>query len=185
MALPYVEVPLTAARFNELAELGVFPDDLRAELIDGRVVEMTPIGDRHALCVRRLTDLFAHTLPADAMMDVQNPVILGEYQMPQPDLVILRRRADAYPNHPHAGDILLLIEVADSSLAHDRDTKLLRYARAGIPEVWLVNLPANRFEVCREPRDTEYTQVHNVPPGGTLTPLHLPGVAVNVADILK
>ena len=142
MALSHLDVPPTVASFNELAVLGAFPDDLRAELIDGRVVEMTPIGDRHALCVRRLHDLLARILPASAMVDAQNPVVLGEYQMPQPDLVLLHRRADAYPHHPHhphhphAGDVRLVIEVADSSLAHDRCTKLPRYARAGIPDGW-------------------------------------------------
>src|SRR5438046_4198768 len=112
---------------------------------------MSPIGDRHASCVRRLNGLFARHLLDVAVIDVQNPVVLGERDAPQPDVTLLKPRADAYPHHPRAEDILLLIEVADTTLAYDRDIKLPLYARVGIPEAWLVALESDSIQACREP----------------------------------
>ncbi len=116
MAVRLLKGPFTVDDYQRLAELGVLREDDRVELIAGQVVEMTPIGDRHASCVRRLSRLLARTLLDVAVIDVQNPVVLGEHDAPQPDLVLLKPRADAYPKHPRATDILLVIEVADTTL---------------------------------------------------------------------
>ncbi|MGH7699082.1 MAG: Uma2 family endonuclease [Gemmatimonadales bacterium] len=117
-------------------------------------------------------------------LDVQNPVVLGEHDAPQPDLALLRPRADAYPDHPRAPDTLLVIEVAETTITYDRDVKLPLYARAGIPEAWLVNLPAERIEVHREPRAGTYTRVRSLSRGDALTPVALPDVTLAVTDIL-
>jgi len=184
MASPLLRGPFTVDAYHRLAELGVLGEDERVELVAGQVVAMTPIGGPHASCVRRLNDLFAQARLNSAMIDVQNPVVLGRHDAPQPDLVLLKRRADRYPDHPRAADVLLVIEVADSSLAYDRDHKMPLYARAGIPETWLVNLPADRVEVYRDPVGGHYAADRLAPRGVWLTPIHLPNVTLSVNDIL-
>lgn len=184
MALHVLRGPFTVESYQRLAELGVLREDERVELIAGQVVEMTPIGDRHASCVRRLHDLLARDALKVAIIDVQNPVVLGARDAPQPDVAVLRRRADRYLHHPHARDILLVIEVADTTLAYDRDVKIPLYARAGIPEAWLVNLPADRIEVYREPAGGAYASRRVVPREDVLSPLHFPDVTLLADEIL-
>lgn len=108
MALPLLQGPFTVESYQRLGELGIFREDDRVELIAGQVVEMTPIGDRHASCVRRLIRLFAQHFLDVAMFDAQNPIVLGQRDAPQPDLVLLRPRADGYPNHPRAARVILV-----------------------------------------------------------------------------
>ncbi len=184
MAVRLLKGPFTVDAYQRLAELGVLREDNRVELIDGQVVEMTPIGDRHASCVRRLNRLFSRHLLEVAIIDVQNPVVLGEHDAPQPDVALLKPRADAYPNHPRSRDTLLIIEVADTSVAYDRDTKIPLYARAGIPEAWLVDLPLERIEVYRNPVAGKYASTRSASRGDMLTPLQLPNVTVSVDEIL-
>jgi len=184
MVLPVLRGPFTVESYQRLAQLGVLGEDHRVELIDGQVVEMTPIGDRHASCVRRLHDLLARQALAVAIIDVQNPVVLGGHDAPQPDVTVLKRRADGYPHHPRAADILLVIEVADTTLGYDRDVKISLYARAGIPETWLVDVVACAVTVYRGPQPDGYREVVTVPRGETLRPLLLPGVAIAAAEIL-
>jgi len=184
MALPLLKGPFTVEAYQRLGELGILHEDDRVELIDGQVVEMSPIGDRHASCVRRLNRLFGRNLPEVAIIDVQNPVVLGRQDAPQPDLVLLEPRADAYPQHPRAGDMLLVIEVADTSLAYDRDIKIPLYARAGIPEAWLVDLAADRIEVYRDPAEGKYASARSVSRGDTITLLQFPNVTVSADDVL-
>jgi Uma2 family endonuclease len=184
MAMPVLRGPFTVESYQRLAELGVLAEDARVELIAGEVVEMTPIGDRHASCVRRLHDLLARQALDLAIIDVQNPVVLGSHDAPQPDLAVLKRRADGYPHHPRAADILLVIEVADTTLAYDRDVKIPLYARASLPEAWLVDVVARTIAVYREPHAGGYRDVVTVPRTGTLRPLLLPGVAFVAAEVL-
>src|SRR5438445_10506595 len=133
MALPPLRGPFTVDTYQRLGELGILGEDDRVELIDGQVVEMSPIGDRHASCVRRLNGLFARQLLDVAVIDVQNPVVLGRRDAPQPDVTILLPPADAYPHHARAQDILLVAEAADTPLAVRSDVQLPVYARARIP----------------------------------------------------
>jgi len=184
MAAQPLRGPFTVDAYQRLGELGVLGEDDRVELIGGQVVEMTPIGDPHAACVRRLIGLLGRRLGDAAVLDAQNPVVLGIRDAPQPDIVLLRPRADGYPRHPRAADILLLAEVADSSLPYDRDVKLPLYARSGIPEVWLVDLAAERIHVCREPVAGSYARVDAVGRGASVTPLHFPRLTVAVDEIL-
>jgi len=184
MALHLLKGPFTVDGYQRLAELGVLREDARVELIAGQVVEMSPIGDRHASCVRRLIGVFARRLVDVAVIDAQNPVVLSRHDAPQPDLALLRPRADAYPQHPRAGDILLMIEVADSTVTYDRDIKMPLYARAGIPEAWLVNLPADRIDVYRDPVGGQFATVRPVSRGDLLTALHFPNVTFRADEIL-
>ena len=176
--------PFTVDTFRRLGEVGVLREDDRVELVDGQVVAMSPIGDSHAACVRRLNRLLTRNLADLAVIDVQNPVVLGARDQPQPDVTVLRPRADGYRQHPRAADVVLIIEVADTSLAYDRDVKIPLYARAGIAEVWLVDLDGARIEVYRTPSGDGYRDTRVLARGGALSPAAFPGVSVPVAEVL-
>ena len=145
--------------FARMGEAGIFTEDDRVELIDGTVLEMTPIGPPHAGIVGRLTELFVTRLAGRAYVSVQNPIRLDRHTEPQPDLVVARRRRSGYTDrHPDADDVLLVVEVADSSLRHDRDQKAPRYGRAGIPETWLVDLATETVTVYSDPGPDGYAR---------------------------
>jgi len=184
MALRPLKGPFTVDAYQRLAEVGLLQEDERVELIDGQVVEMPPIGERHASCVRRLIRLFARHVLDLAVIDAQNPVVLGQRDAPQPDVTLLEPRVDAYARHPRAEDILLVIEVADTTVAYDRDVKLPLYARVGIPEAWLVDLDGDRIQVCREPAAGRYASVRTLSRGSRITPLRFPNMTVSADDLL-
>lgn len=143
--------------YYRMAETGILSESDRVELIDGEVVEMSPIGSRHAACVDRLNQVFCLLLGKHLIVRVQNPVRLDEYSEPQPDLCLLQPRADFYAQaHPTPADVLLVVDVADSSAGFDREVKLPLYAQASVPEVWLVNLPAETVEIYAQPSAGKY-----------------------------
>lgn len=174
----------TVEEYRRMAEAGILGEQDRVELLDGRIVEMTPIGERHAACVRRLVNLLAERARARAIIDVQNPVYLDLWSLPQPDLALLRPRADFYTAHPEPEDILLVIEVADTSLRYDREMKFPAYARRGIPEAWLVDLEGARIEVHRAPGLEGYGTVDTVGHGEEIEPAALPGVSLGAGEVL-
>ncbi len=185
MAMPLTAHRFTVDEYHRMALAGVLHEDDRVELLDGQIVQMTPIGVRHAACVNRLTALITPLAGTRATVSIQNPLILGEHEEPQPDVAVLHYRVDGYQTgHPRALDTLLVVEVADTSLAYDRDVKIPLYARAGIPEAWLVDLAAHRIAVHREPHAGRYAQIRSAGPGDILTPLHLPDTTLAVTDIL-
>jgi Uma2 family endonuclease len=175
----------TVDEFHRMAEAGVFAEDDRLELVDGEIVQMTPIGSRHAGCVDRLNDWFGQRLSGKAIVRVQNPVLLGEQTEFYPDIALLKRRPDFYSeSHPQPGDVLLVIEVADTTGDYDRRVKVLRYARAGIPEVWVVDLRERAIDVYREAAGGEYREHQRVGVGQSLV---IPGVSdqrIAVGDVL-
>ena len=174
----------TVEEYRRMAEAGILGEDDRVELLDGEIVVMAPIGERHAACVRRLNNLLAARFMGRAIVDAQNPVHLDRWSLPQPDVTLLRPRADFYTVHPGPGDILLVIEVAETSVEYDREVKIPLYARAGIPEAWLVDLPGERILVCAEPTPDGYRRVRSVGRGEALAPAGLPGVELSVDDVL-
>ena len=185
MAVRLLPGPFTVDAYHRLAELGVLDEDDRVELLDGQIVEMTPIGGAHAACVIRLTDLLTRRTGSDTSVSVQNPVVLAERWEPQPDIAVLRRPGGlAGAWLPGAQDVLVVIEVADTSLERDRDVKIPHYAAAGIPEAWLVDLVADAISVCRVPGPDGYSHIVTVTRGETLRPLVPPDVAIAVDDIL-
>ena len=185
MSTPLRTHNFTVDEYHRMAEAGVFHEDDRVELIDGQVVEMTPIGPRHAGCVNRLNGLLSRLGGGNVTVSIQNPVLLGERGEPQPDVTVLRHRADGYATrHPEPADILLVIEVADTSVESDRQVKIPLYAQAGIPEAWLVNLPADRIEVYRNPVRGKYAKVTSASRDHTLTPLEVPSATLSVDRIL-
>jgi Uma2 family endonuclease len=180
---------LSRRRFNvdeyyAMARAGILTEDERVELLDGELIEMTPIGIRHADCVRRLIDTFSRRFARRAILQVQNPVRLDGYSEPEPDVALLRPPLDRYAGaHPKPEDVLLIVEVADTSLTGDRALKLPRYAVAGIVEVWIVNVEAREIEVYRQPSGTRYADVQHLREG-SVTPLAFPGEAIDIEDIL-
>jgi len=184
MAVSLVRRAFTVAEYHRMAEAGILHEDDRVELLEGEIVEMSPIGDRHANCVARLTMLLPGRVSGRAIVWVQNPVRLSERSEPQPDVALLWFRPDFYPRHPGPADVLLLIEVSETSLDTDRAVKVPLYARAGIPEVWLVDLLGEVVEVFREPGPEGYGRVERVGRGGRVVPGALPDLFVNVDDIL-
>lgn len=169
-----------------MGEAGIFGEDDRVELIDGEVVEMTPIGWRHAQVVNALTDALADLRETGGYtISVQNPLALGDYGEPQPDLALLRRDRET-GRLPAAGDALVIIEVSDTSVAHDRDVKLPLYAGSGIPEAWLVDLTTDRVEVHANPREAAggYGTVEVFGRGETLRSRSVPGLELTVDRVL-
>jgi Uma2 family endonuclease len=147
----------TVREYYRLAETGILNEDDHVELIDGEIVKMTPIGSAHAGCVNRLNALLQKCFGGRGIVSVQNPIRLDAYTEPQPDLSVLSPRDDSYAaGHPGPEDVLLVVEVADSSLQYDRDVKTMVYAAAGIPEMWLVDLKGEHVDVFTSPQRTHY-----------------------------
>jgi Uma2 family endonuclease len=164
---------------------GILGEDERVELLDGELVEMSPIGSRHAACVNRLNLLLVEALHGRAIVAVQNPVRLGAHSEPQPDVAVLRPRADYYAEgHPRPADILLLVEVAETSIDEDRDRKLPLYAAAGVAEVWIVDLASRVVDCFRRPSAAGYRLRQRNMAGDTLAPEAMPGVTIAVEDIM-
>ena len=175
----------TVKQYHQMAEAGILTEDDRVELIRGEIVEMTPSGRRHAACVDRLNEMFILRLAQATIVRVQNPVELDDNSEPQPDLVLLRRRADFYEaGHPQAEDILLLVEVADTTVETDRDVKILLYANSGIAEVWLVDINAQCLEVYRQPSEKGYQIIQKYYRGQTVTIQAFSEVSFTVDEVL-
>lgn len=171
--------------YHRMAEVGILSEDDRVELIEGEIVKMSPIGSRHAACVDRLNRLLNRLTDLSAIVRVQSPILLNGNSEPEPDISLLRSRDDFYTGgHPMPDDVLLLIEVADTSVERDLETKLPLYARAGIPEAWLVNLTAETIEVNSRPDSGEYRETVRVKRGETVTSRTIPGLEVAADDIL-
>lgn len=171
--------------FHQMAEAGVFGEDDRLELLDGEIVQMTPIGSRHAACVKRLNQWFAQHVRTGVIVSVQHPVVLDEGTEFYPDIALLERRADFYSqSHPRPGDVLLVVEVADTTGDYDRGVKVPRCARAGIPEVWVVDLRARALDVYDRPTGGEYLGQRRVEPGESLTSPGVPDHQIAVSDVL-
>lgn len=185
MVLRLLPGPFTIDAYHRLGELGVLDEDDRVELLDGQIVAMTPIGGAHAACVLRLNNLLARRAGSDSSVSMQNPIVLAERWEPQPDIAVLRRPGGLSGAWlPYPQDVLLVIEVADTSLERDRDVKIPRYAAAGIPEAWLVDLNAGDITVYRRPAPDGYRDVVTVTRGDTLHPRFLPDAAITAAEIL-
>lgn len=177
---------LTVAEYHRLGEMAIFDEDSRVELIEGDLIAMPPIGERHAGKIRQLNRLFSARVGAAALVDVQNPVALDRHSEPQPDLALLKPRPDFYESgHPQPEDVLLLLEVSDSTLRYDRDIKVPLYAKAGIPEVWLLDLPGQRLEVYRHPSAEGYREIRYPASDETIAPVLLPDLVLPVNNLLQ
>jgi len=166
--------------YDRMANAGIFEEDDRIELIDGELIDMAPIGQEHAATVGTLTKVFVLACGEIATVWCQNPVRVDEHNEPQPDFAILRLRADGYRtgNRPGPADVLLLVEVADSSVRFDRQIKLPLYARSGIGEVWIVDLKRRIVDVYRNPTSHGYGEPKTYQPGERLALMLAPEIVV-------
>jgi Uma2 family endonuclease len=174
-----------ADTYYRMAEAGVLGDARRVELIDGEIIDMAAIGSPHAAVTNRLARLFTRAVRDDAaLVNVQSPLRLDAYNEPQPDVMILQPRVDDYrAYHPKAADVLLLVEVSETSLAYDRTTKLPLYAKFGVPELWIIDLIGAAVEVYREPKEGAYASRERLA-NGSLAPALVAGVTIDVAGLL-
>ena len=174
----------TSDEYCQMVEVGTLTDRDRVELIRGEIVHKMSTGPRHIAFVDNLTELLVLRLAGRARVAVQNALVVSDDSVPEPDLKVLRRRALPYKQRQaYADDALLLIEVADSSLAWDRSTKLALYAEAGIPEYWIVNCPDESIEIYRRPEGSRYLDVRLVDGATTVTLQAFPDVTLSLAEI--
>ena len=173
--------------YHAMGAAGILTPEDRVELLEGEVVVMSPIGSRHAACVDRLNRAFfdAGRFAGRALVRVQNPLAVSPRSELQPDLMLLTARDDDYAfGHPEPADVLLLVEVADSSLDYDRRTKLPLYAAVGIREAWLVDLEHDGIEACSEPTPDGYRVTRRYGLGESLSPAALPDLALGTDLII-
>jgi Uma2 family endonuclease len=168
-----------------MGKAGLFASETRVELIEGEVITMAPIGSLHGGHVNRLLNLLVPKVAESAIVSVQNPLQLGDFSEPQPDLMVLRPEPSCYvKRHPTPADVLLLIEVSDSTVRYDREVKIPLYARHGVVESWLVNLEINSIEVYLKPQTLGYAEKRFWHRGETLVPSQLANVAVIISEVL-
>jgi len=187
--IPFPIRRLSVAEYHKMGEIGIFGEDERIELIDGVIGEMSPKGTRHTTSVSNLTNLLPLLLEGEALIRVQDPILLDDNTEPEPDMAVVKSYEGAYvESHPRPDDVLFLIEVADTSLEYDREVKIPRYAAAGIPEVWIVNLVENLIEVYREPFVTSGMGRYRIRmvfvEGDTLTPQAFPDLKIEANLVL-
>jgi Uma2 family endonuclease len=186
MSTERARLQFTTDHIKKMLAAGILSEDDRVELIDGDLVAMSPIGSRHASCVNTLNYLLVTSLGPKAIVSVQNSVSLNLYNLAQPDIVVLRARQDRYWERlPKPADILLVIEVSDSSARYDKSVKIPLYARFGIREAWIVNLPDRLVEVYTQPRDGAYRSSTTIRPGETVQSARLTEVAFSADELLR
>ena len=186
MAVELQRHRFTLEQYERMIETGVLTDRDRVELIEGEIIEMPPIGDPHAGTCNRIAHVLFARLGTRAVIAVANPVALPiVVSMPQPDHAVLKPRATFYADRrPQPDDTLFVVEVMDSSTRDDRRIKAPLYARAGVPELWLVDIPRSLVEVLREPRAGTYESARTLRRGDAVSPLAFPDVVFTFADLL-
>ncbi len=175
----------STGEYHKMTEAGILLEDDCVELIEGEIIKMSPIGSRHAACVKRINALLNHRISGAEIVSVQDPILLSDYSEPEPDIALLKFREDFYAQSlPAVNDVLLIIEVADTSIEYDRDVKLPLYARSGIPAVWLVDLSCDTVEVYSEPASGAYPKCDHLHRGGVLKLQGCPWISIKVEEIL-
>ena len=175
---------ITVEHYYRMAEAGLFSQDDRVELVNGEIIDMPPIGSRHAGTAAKLADLLSAAIGDRAMVRTQWPVRLGDDTEVQPDLSVVRPREDYYRTaHPRAADVLLLVEISDSTLRYDREVKVALYARSGIPEVWIVDLQGEQVHFHRTPAEGRYAAQSSTGAPGEAPIGSLAGVSVDLSRL--
>ena len=176
----------TIRDLEQMITSGILSEDEHIELIQGQLIKMSPPGILHAACVDRLNKLFSRQTPDEITVSVQNPLALNSTLQPEPDIMLLSPRQDYYTSaRPTASDVLLLVEVSDSSLEYDQETKLPLYAASGVGEVWLVNLQESSIDCYSDPVAQGYRLCERFWKGDTIHPDRLPEITVKVSYILN
>ena len=175
---------LTVADYHRMGQVGILPEDGRVELIEGEIIEMPPIGSIDAGTVDQLVSLFSLAVGQQAIVRIQNPLVLSRHSEPEPDLALLKPRDDFYKtSHPHPRDVLLIVEVADTTLRYNREVKVPLYARYGVAEVWLVDLENRCLLVFRQPAEEGYQEVQVLEQPEMMTPVMLPQCHVDLTGL--
>ena len=175
----------TVDEYYRMAEVGILNPSDRVELIEGEIIQMSPIGDRHLGCVNRATEAFIGAFRGRAVVSPQHPVRLSNYTEPQPDLAVLKPRTDYYSSKtPAAEDAFFVVEVSDTTLRYDVKVKLPLYAAAGIPEVWIANLNEDLLLISRHLSGKDYTTQLRLRRGEAVSPMAFPDVQFKVEDLI-
>lgn len=175
---------ISVNEYHRMADTGILTEDDRVELLNGQIVNMSPIGSKHAACVEKIDELLKTLLIGKAMVRAQNPIQLSDYSEPEPDIAIVKRREDYYASrHPVTEEILLIIEVADSSLETDQQVKLPLYAASQIPEYWIVNLEKQQVEVYQSPVTDQYRSRYLFLPDDKIS-VGMLGIEIRVSQLL-
>ncbi|WYL97316.1 MAG: Uma2 family endonuclease [Gloeotrichia echinulata IR180] len=184
MTVQLLRRKFTVEQYHKMVDSGILTADDRIELIGGEIIEMSPIGTKHAACVNRLVNLLAQLSRKRIILASQNPIALNENSEPQPDVALLKPRDDFYETaHPQPSDIFLLIEVADSTVKYDREVKIPLYAQANIIEVWLVDIYEQVIEVYQQPISAGYQHIQKFARGQTLSIQAFHDVNISVNEI--
>ncbi|MCP9493500.1 MAG: Uma2 family endonuclease [Pyrinomonadaceae bacterium MAG19_C2-C3] len=185
MSLQIAKHCFTVREYHRMGEAGVFHPEARLELIEGEIIEMSPVGERHAACVKRLSRTLNRQVDDTVIVSTQDPILLDDGSEPQPDIALLKFRDDFYRNgHPRPEDVLLVIEVSDTTLQYDRRVKLPLYARAGISEALIFNLPDEQLEYHAQPTSGANRISGVFKRGEALQSSNVPGVTFDVDFIL-
>lgn len=186
----FVIPPLTRKKFctdevYKMVEIGILPEESGWELIHGEIIHRMSIGSKHAGMVKKLSEMLRDLTRNQAIVSVQDPIHIDEFNEPEPDIALLKRRNDFYTeSHPRPADVLLLIEVSDSSVEYDREIKKTLYAEAGISEFWLLNLPQGIIETYSNPANGIYYQMQIFERGQEIQSRNIPGLTLPVGEIL-
>jgi len=175
----------TVSEYERMGETGVFAPDARVELIEGEIVEMSPIGSRHAACVELVAETLTMQFQGKAIVRIQNPIVLNDFSEPQPDVAVLHFRTDRYRTaHPRPNEVLLVIEVSDTTYPYDRNVKIPLYARAGIAEALIFNLPEEEREYFSQPEAGTYQSRRVLKSGERFESAKVNGLTLDVDTIL-
>jgi Uma2 family endonuclease len=185
MSVQYQKHYFNVDEYYRMAEVGLLSEDDRVELIEGEIIEMSPIDSTHGGTVKRSSSFLNRKLGDICVISVQDPIRLNDFSEPQPDLALLKPRKDFYSKtHPKAEDVLVVIEMADTSLAYDRNVKLPLYARAGIAESWLIVLAKEVIEIHTQPKNGKYQKTQRLKRGKALVSPTIPSFSCKVDDLL-
>jgi Uma2 family endonuclease len=175
---------LTVEEYHKIGRAGVLGEDDRIELIDGEMIKMAPIGSRHVAKLNRFARFLYRSVGEEAIISIQNPIVLPPHNEPQPDIALLKPRSDDYETKlPGVEDVLLLIEIADTTMAYDRDAKIPIYARQGIAEVWLLDVQTQSLSIFLDPGPKGYRRLLTPGRSDTITPSLLPNVKIQLTDL--
>jgi Uma2 family endonuclease len=183
---PKVRLPYhrwTVDEFHQMAIAGLLDETDRVELIEGEMIDMAPIGSKHAFIVNRISQLLSARVGEQCLVSTQNPVRLGDRSEPQPDIALLQI-GNYMASFPTASDVLLIVEVSDSTLEYDRDIKLGLYARHGIPEVWLLDVNAGELTLYREPAEGQYRLIRKPTNAEAVAPMAMPEALFSLVEIM-
>lgn len=169
--------------YHRMALAGLLDETDRVELIEGELIDMAPIGSKHAFIVNRLSQTFSTKAGRQYFVSTQNPVQLGERSEPQPDIALLRL-GDYMDKLPTAGEVLLIVEVSQTTIDYDREVKLALYALHGIPEVWLLDVNAGELTIYREPAEGQYRLIRKPTRAEVVSATLVPAVAISLAEVL-